>query len=243
MDENYSVFVHILGSHDLIIGQRDRYPGRGNLPTSLWSPGQIVADTFVVPIAATTMTPSQARYAVGLYRYDSGERLPVADHTGAARGDQFHFGHLLLPSRIVDGIPNPMFYNLDNRVALIGYDLDRLAAEPGESFHLTLYWRALADLDVNYSVFTQVVGENDRIWAQKDGWPQDGDAPTATWRTGQVIQDTYELRVKSEAPPGTCDLIIGMYDAEGKRLNVLGEGGYAQDTRVLLGQVRIMPEP
>jgi len=243
MNEDYSVFVHILGAHDLIIGQRDRYPGRGNLPTSLWSPGQIVADTFIVPIAPTVMTPVQARYEVGFYNYTTGERLPVVDYTGATRGDCFRFGHLLLPSRVVDGIPNPVFFNLDNRGALGGYDIDGLAAEPGESLHLILYWRALADLDTNYSVFTQIVGEQNNIWAQKDGWPQDGDAPTATWRAGQLIEDSYKLTIKQEAPVGTYDLMVGMYDAEGKRLSVLGEGGYVQDTRIVLGQVRVMPEP
>jgi hypothetical protein len=172
MSEDYSVFVHVLGAHDLIIGQRDRYPGQGNLPTSLWSPGQIVADTFIVPIAPAVMTPVQARYEVGFYNYTTGERLPVVDYTGATRGDCFRFGHLLLPSRVVDGIPNPVLFNLDNRVALVGYDIDGLVAEPGESLHLTLYWRALADLDTNYSVFTQIVGEQNNIWAQKMGGPR-----------------------------------------------------------------------
>jgi hypothetical protein len=130
-------------------------------------------------------------------------------------------------------------FNLENRVALIGYDLDRTTARPGESFHLTLYWRALREGDTNYSVFTHVLGEQDRIWAQMDGWPQGGDSPTATWRKGQVIQDPYQLLVAVDAPPGAYDIEVGMYDAEGRRLRVLGEGGHVQDTRIILSKVRV----
>ena len=36
MDADYTVFVHLVGAHDLILAQRDRYPGQGTYPTSLW---------------------------------------------------------------------------------------------------------------------------------------------------------------------------------------------------------------
>jgi hypothetical protein len=140
---------------------------------------------------------------------------------------------------VVEGIPNPVHLNLEDRVALVGYDLDRTVAAPGESLALTLYWRALRDLDVNYSVFTQVIGEGDRIWAQQDGWPQGGDAPTATWRQGQLIRDGYELAISDEAPPGVYDLQVGMYNSDG-RLDLLGETGYVRDTRILLGKIRVV---
>jgi hypothetical protein len=243
MQENYTVFVHVLGANDLIIGQRDMYPGQGNYPTSLWSPGDIVRDTYIVPVSTVAMTPSEAQLEVGLYRLDTGERLQALDSTGARLGDSLRFGRLVLPSRTVNGIPNPVYFNLEERIALVGYDLDRTAAAPGESFHLTLYWRALHDLDTNYSVFTHVLGEQDRIWAQMDSWPQRGQAPTSTWREGQLIPDPYELEVVANAPAGVYDLEIGMYTADGKRLSILGEGGRAQGTRILLGKVRILASP
>jgi len=243
IQENYTVFVHVLGANDLIIGQRDMYPGQGNYPTSLWSPGDIVRDTYVVPISSVAMTPSEAQIEVGLYRMDTGERLQALDSTGARLGDSLRFGRLVLPSRTVNGIPNPVYFNLEERIALVGYDLDRTAAVPGESFHLTLYWRALHDLDTDYSVFTHVLGEQDRIWAQMDSWPQRGQAPTSTWREGQLIPDLYELEVVANAPAGVYDLEIGMYTADGKRLSILGEGGRAQGTRILLGKVRILAGP
>ena len=123
----------------------------------------------------------------------------------------------------------------------MGYDLDRAAAHPGEAFHLVLYWRSLKGVEQDYSVFTQVIGEGNRIWAQEDAWPQEGNAPTSTWRPGQIIEDRYELIIKDDAPAGVYDLQVGMYlSATGKRLKLLGEGGHVQDDRIVLGKVRII---
>jgi hypothetical protein len=126
-------------------------------------------------------------------------------------------------------------------MGLVGYDLDRTAAHPGETFHLKLYWKGLSRMADNYSVFTQVLGDGDAIWAQEDGWPRRGDAPTSTWAVGQIVEDSYALVVRDEAPAGVYDLQVGVYLPEtGQRLPVLGEGGHVQDDRILLGKVRVV---
>jgi len=239
MDHDWSVFVHLLGANDIIIGQRDMYPGQGTYPTTLWAPGDAIADTYVVPVSPTTLTPTEAEVEVGLYRLDTGERLFLLNTGDARPRDSLRLGRVSLPERVVDGIPNPTHLNLGGEAALIGYSLDRTAAAPGETFHLTLYWEALADLDTNYSVFTHILGEQQHLWSQDDGWPLDGDAPTATWRKGQRIVDPYELTVAADASPGVYELEVGMYDASGARLSLLGPGGHVQDTRIVLGRVRV----
>ena len=243
MREDYSVFVHLVAANDLIIGQRDMYPGQGTYPTTLWKPGDRIADTYVVPVSSTTLTPAEAELRVGLYSLKTGARLEARDVAGNKLGDSLSFGQIVLPERSEGGIPNPTHLSLEDRIALVGHDLDRTAAAPGEAFRLTLYWRALRDVGVNYSVFTHVLGEGDRIWAQMDGWPRQGESPTATWSEDQIVEDSYELVVHDDAPPGAYLLEVGMYAADGKRLGVLGEGGQVQDTRILLGRVRVLPVP
>jgi hypothetical protein len=249
MRVDYSVFVHLLAGEaesgdGQLVSQRDVYPGLGAFPTSLWQPGDRIADTYVLPIPPTTMTPNELYIAIGLYRLGSGERLAVAGSDGEAIDDHLRLGRIVLPTRIEDGIPNPVHITLDGgdgpSIALVGYDLNRAAAAPGETLHLTLYWRALRDGQANYSVFTQVVGSQDNIWAQMDGWPLGGKAPTAAWRKGQLIVDPYTLIIHKDAPPGVYDLQVGMYTTEGTRLTVLGAGGHAKDTRILLGSVRVL---
>ena len=68
MDEDYSVFVHLLGADDLILSQRDTYPGLGSYPTSLWEPGDTIADRYVLPVPQAVLAPSEATVEVGLCR-------------------------------------------------------------------------------------------------------------------------------------------------------------------------------
>lgn len=98
-------------------------------------------------------------------------------------------------------------------------------------------------MSANYSVFTHVLGEEHRLWAQMDGWPQGGNAPTAAWAEGQVIPDPYTLTLAPDTPPGLWEVEIGMYDETGKRLGVLDPRGHVAGDRIVLGHVRIVPEP
>ena len=235
MDVDYSVFVHLVDENELIVGQRDMYPGQGTYPTSRMRPGEIIADTYVPHLAATLMTPNRIQVRAGLYDLRTGQRLTV---TGGS-GDIVTLHTFVVPEHSADGIPNPLALNLQDEVMLVGYRLANSSAAPGAAFDLTLYWRPLRDLDQDYTVFTQVIGQDHSIWAQIDNWPQGGASPTSTWEAGQLIEDRYQLVVKDDAPPGVYQLQVGMYDSQVRRLNLLGPGGFAQDNRILLGVVRI----
>lgn len=235
MAEDYSVFVHLVDKNELIVGQRDMYPGQGTYPTTLMQPGDVIADTYAPHLAATLMTPNRIEVRAGLYSLETGERLAVLDQGT----DLVTLASMDIPEHTDNGIPNPLALNLQDEIMLVGYRLANSAAAPGEAFDLTLYWRALQDLDQDYTVFTQVIGPDHSIWAQVDSWPQSGGSPTSTWVEGQLIEDRYQLQVKEDAPAGVYQLQVGMYDSQVRRLNLLGPGGFAQDNRILLGSVRI----
>jgi len=242
MNENYSVFVHLLSDDEIIISQRDTHPGGGSFPTTQWRPGDAIADTYIIPVSPTAFSPSHAVLEVGLYNQATGVRLPIRDASGVPVGEQVRFGQVLVRAEPKDGIGNPLKSNFDNQMALVGYDLDRTALHPGETLHLTLFWKALAPMDRNYTVFAHVLGQNNSIWGQKDAWPQDGAAPTSTWRVGQLVTDHYDLVVKPETPPGVYDIEVGVYLGETlKRLSVLGAGGTMARDCVLLSRVRVVP--
>ena len=59
-------------------------------------------------------------------------------------------------------------------VELVGYDLDRDAAAPGETLHVTLVWRCLGAMDDAYTVFTHLLDQNEQIRGQKDNPPAGG---------------------------------------------------------------------
>jgi 4-amino-4-deoxy-L-arabinose transferase-like glycosyltransferase len=241
MDRDYTVFVHLLDENDLVIAQRDTYPGLGTYPTRLWRVGDAFADRYVLTVSPTVFAPCTGRFEVGLYDFASGERLMATGSDGQPLGDNVRFHQIAVLPREDSPVPNPVDFDFEGRIALVGYDLDRRTSRPGESIHLTLHWQALVEMEEDYTVFTHVLGEEDRLWAQMDSQPQGGAAPTSSWQAGQVIEDHYDLAIKPDTPPDVYDIEVGLYlAATGTRLGVLDEGGRLQDNRVLLSKVRVV---
>jgi mannosyltransferase len=82
-DADYAVFVHVL--HDgTRIAQHDSDPTGGLYPTSQWRPGDMIIDDHVV---AGAWDAQSDQVMVGLYRRDTGQRLPVLDAGGSVLGD------------------------------------------------------------------------------------------------------------------------------------------------------------
>lgn len=81
MDEDYTVFVHILDDDDRIWGQEDIQPVRGTYPTTHWAEAEVVLDPH------TLWTDQEAplglyRLEVGVYLLRTMERLYLLDSTG-----------------------------------------------------------------------------------------------------------------------------------------------------------------
>ncbi|MGD1996678.1 MAG: glycosyltransferase family 39 protein, partial [Anaerolineae bacterium] len=194
VESDHTVFVHLLGKHDLLVAQRDTFPGLGLLSTTWLEPGFHWADRYVLEIPVTAYTPEVVQVEVGLYDAATERRLPVIGQDGVPLGDNVRFGRVeirALPGRL----PNPLALNFGNRMELVGYDLDRRLARPGEAVTLTLYWRGLRPMDVNYTISAQLIDARQRKAAQHDSWPVDGAAPTAAWKPGEVITDARTLAI------------------------------------------------
>ena len=85
MDEDYTVFLHLLDAHGVLIGQGDGPPFSGDYPTSSWSRGEELADTYLVlPAegASAPDVPAGAYLLVGFYRPEDGARVPVVTEAG-----------------------------------------------------------------------------------------------------------------------------------------------------------------
>ena len=237
---DYTVFVHLLGQHDLIVAQRDAYPCLSACPTRGWKPGEVFADPHILALPVTTFTPDEAQLEIGLYDRISKQRLIATSAQGQILGDNVRFQPLTIVPAQEGSIPNAMLINFGNQIALVGYNLDRRTAAPGESFHLTLYWRALQTMRENYSVFTHLLSEGGERVAQMDSWPQRGAAPTSTWQPDGVVKDDYELTVPQNAPPGVYSIHVGLYLAKTQqRLWVLDAASQPQTDHVVLTRVRV----
>jgi hypothetical protein len=76
-DADYTVFTHLLDPSGVQRGGRDSTPLNGAYNTSRWIADEVIVDTYVIPLEAGG-PPGEYSIEMGLYRFDSGARLPVS---------------------------------------------------------------------------------------------------------------------------------------------------------------------
>jgi hypothetical protein len=129
----------------------------------------------------------------------------------------------------------PDAVQFEDKIVLLSVDLPGKQLAPGGELALTLTWQGLSSMDEDYTVFVQVVDENDRIVGQVDAWPQQGTFPTSSWTPGEVVDDPYLVRLDQDLPPGQYRLYVGWYLlATARRLQVLDQYGQPVDDKVVV---------
>jgi hypothetical protein len=76
LGQPYKVFLHLRGAGDVVLAQADRLPCNFTLNEADWRPGDIVLESYEIPVPVET-PPGQYRLVLGLYQLDSGARLAV----------------------------------------------------------------------------------------------------------------------------------------------------------------------
>lgn len=210
------------------------------MPTTLWKPGNAFADPYRITVPRGVKTPQLLWIHVGLYDLRTMTPLAATDPQGQPTSTLIGRIKVSSPEPVAMSVPNPVHFNLGNQVALIGYELDKVEVQAGETLPLTLYWEAMAPLSRDYTVFTQVLGPGNEKIGQKDNQPQGGDYPTSFWDVGEIVPDAYEIQLDPEAPAGEYRLVVGMYLLEtGERLPVLDEQGNVIDGMIELVCIRV----
>jgi hypothetical protein len=74
VEDDYTVFVHVLDAQGRLIAQQDNPPLQGNLPTSLWLPGIMLQDYYQIALPADCPAGIYT-IQIGLYQPGVGERL------------------------------------------------------------------------------------------------------------------------------------------------------------------------
>jgi hypothetical protein len=205
---DYHVFVHLDAPDGQTYASADeRHPA--DIPTSHWPPSLYLRNPL--SIALPSDLPS-IRYTLtaGLYDPQTGARLPVTScdscpPTGTTR-DTLPLAYVwLLPTRPLDeeDISNRLDYHFGDQITLLGYALS--GTEP---VTLTLYWRAEAQVENNYTVFIHVLGTDGEIIDQFDAPPLNGLYPSDAWLPGQTIADVHSITL----PEAAQTLAVGLYD-------------------------------
>lgn len=247
--EDYSFHLRLVDENKRLWAEEVIHPVGDGYPTSSWDEGEIVKGQHALRIPSDA---PEGDYYVGIVLREPEIAQPrgfLADLLGVFSSDGYALDmgeiHVIQVERefAVPTIQHPHQANFGGLVEFLGYDLERTGLGPGEVLPLTLYWRALGQMDTSYTVFTHLIDEDKRIWAQQDNPPQESEHPTTLWVKGEVVTDRYSIIVDPDAPPGEYAIEIGLYDAAtGDRLPVLDDKGESVDDRVLLRKVWVINE-
>jgi 4-amino-4-deoxy-L-arabinose transferase-like glycosyltransferase len=83
-DADYTVFTHLLDASGAQRGGKDNSPRGDTYNTSLWAANEVIVDTYVIPLDANA-PPDEYTIEIGLYRFESGARLPLSTGGDALR--------------------------------------------------------------------------------------------------------------------------------------------------------------
>ncbi|MGQ9785647.1 MAG: glycosyltransferase family 39 protein [Anaerolineae bacterium] len=193
-----------------------------------WQPGQVRRALYRLPTNPRLSGP-QVTLHLDLLRDGErlGQRVSLPPIALEQRPRRFEPPRIAETVQCMLGDP-PVFQ-------LVGYEMTKREARPGDRLDVTLHWHSLAEVEINYTVFVQLLDTHWRVVAQQDTQPLAGRAPTSTWLQGEFLSDPYHLYLPTNLPPGQYRLITGMYDASSGQRLPLSTGGDFID----LGTVRI----
>ncbi len=208
--DNLTISVKLTDSSGQIVTMYQRSPLR---PSSDWWTGMLLRDPHDIPLPPT-LRPAQYQLwlnLVGVSRY----------LTTITTIDRPHNFELPAPQILLTA-------NFNHQAKLIGLDLPPQPIQAGEPLPLTLYWQAITTFDKNWTVFVHLVDDKEKIVAQQDHLPGDGQFPTPSWLPNEIITDHYQLFIPPDTPQATYHLQIGLYDANDfSRLPLVAGGDHA----------------
>jgi hypothetical protein len=233
IETNYSIFVHLVGRDNTIIGQFNTYPGLGLRPTRTLQPGQIVADTYPVLIAGGSPAPTRLLVKVGLFDFKAPGRPGIAALDAAGQPVGPTVGQLKLVPNAWPAAPSTPLAQFADTIQLAGYEW-RGCQTTATACELSLTWLAGATPAADYTVFIQLWQNGEQVTGF-DSQPLRGDYPTSLWAKGEVIIDPHPLTLTTLAP-GEYQIWVGLYQlTTGDRLPAFSQGVALPNVAVDLG--------
>jgi mannosyltransferase len=128
----------------------------------------------------------------------------------------------------------PLRANFDNKVELLGFEIDDWHFKPTGDIHLALQWQALTHLEEDYHAFVHLLDDREQVVAAHDKVPLNNYFRPKAWQVGEPLRDEYVLSLPHNLSAGTYTLELGLYSyPDLKRLTVV-EADQSQRDRVLL---------
>lgn len=217
-------------NRDEVVALIHDWPLNGVYRVRAWQPGQTMPLSYSLPIPGD-LPPGPYQLNVGVFDLIARERIPLVS------GQDVHLVKTFKVSLPEDDrVPEiSTEINFGDVIELGGYTLTPV----GDGLKVTLFWRAAAPSEHDYTAFVHVVDADDQIVAQVDMQPLGGRYPTSIWSPGESI---VEERTISPIPNGVYRIFVGWYlhhDDGWERLSVVSEGSSSAPDRALLETINL----
>jgi hypothetical protein len=128
----------------------------------------------------------------------------------------------------------PRGYTLGDKILFLGYQINDSELATEGKLKVNLHWRALREMEEDYTIYLKLINDAYHIWGQQDSRPVWDGSPTNSWERGQIVEDKRELEVLPGTPPGLYRVEVILLDLHSGRTLELEGGG-----SVLLGPIEV----
>jgi hypothetical protein len=183
------------------------------------------------PFHSFALRPAE-RYLVEHY-------FPVASFETSATTRAILFEGTRAPAPDSDPA-TPLDIAFGEQLALDGFDLPAgTTFRPGQVAPVSLVWRPLATMDVDYNVSAQIADASGFPVGQHDSPPQGTFGYTSQWVVGQRYRDNHGIQLPDNLPPGEYGVQIIVYRwQDGQRLGV-SQGGQVVGDVARIGTITV----
>jgi hypothetical protein len=242
LDTNYDLSLNGFGYKEENVAKLDTWPGGGLMPTSLWQPGVIYPDHYLLPIIPDATTPTLLRLSVSfsedLIRDGVGKPLQAYANGQPVGSVMLDVGDLITPPDRIQRPDTPPIALFDQGIQLHSYSYE----VSDDSLTVTMIWSATEPVSDDYTIFTHLIDAQGTLIAQSDGPPREGYWPTSHWQPGEAVDSRHVIPLPNALPPGEYTLLVGMYNPQtGERLAVREVEGPELPDRALPIPLHIQP--
>ena len=123
-------------------------------------------------------------------------------------------------------------------ILLSEFGLGEIGQGGYDTLSVSLVWRALTNIDSDYTFFIHLLDGKGQLWSQIDSQPLGGTYPTSKWVYGETVIDKVALPLIRDIPSGNYQIVAGWYQLDNmERLPAVG--AQSMYDKVELGTVEI----
>lgn len=202
---DYSANLQLRSEDGTIVAEQALPLAGSSYPTSRWAAGTTVHDWQ--DLALGTDVPNGS-YHLWLALTDGQQRSPELD-----------LGQVTVEGRphafVLPALAAAVDTSFGHTVLLAGLqNATAPSVRPGETLEVPLVWQVVEPSSRPLVRFVHLLGADGKPLAQHDSAPCEGECPSSSWITGEVLTDTVALTIPEDAPAGSYSLAVGWYDGE-----------------------------